>query len=426
MSPTWEVAVKINYFQLIPYRTFASDFEHHHGAAVDTPYSLADGREVRAAYRDALGQYMHAARAGFDGLAVTEHGQSAYDMVPNPSLICAALAHATEAEGLTPAIFPMGRSLGKSREPLRVAEEMAMIDCISGGRLVAGFPVGLAYDASMNNGVPPGEVRASFDENLDLVLRAWTEKEGFAFNGRFSQHGHVNIWPRPLQERPPVWITGIGNPNTMRFVLERGFGFNYFSWFGTKVTGPRVFERFYEVASDLGVPTNPHQMGFMQMIAVAETDAAAETLYARHAEYFARKALGSIPMNQLALPGGIDIRGLEFILRDPKDFGMYARMKTASFRELVEAGALICGSPATVAEQLRETLRSFHIGNLHAMLHFGSMPPELARRNIELFASEVMPELRPLWAEDHDHHWWPEPLGGVPRPVDDLSFEEAV
>ncbi|MBO6639330.1 MAG: LLM class flavin-dependent oxidoreductase [Roseitalea sp.] len=418
--------MKVNYFQLVPYRAFPADFEQNHGAAVTTPYDLADPSEIRASYADALGQFMHAARAGFDGLAVTEHGQSAYDMVPNPSLICAALAHATEAEGLSPAIFPLGRSLGKSREPLRVAEEMAMIDCISGGRLIAGFPVGLAYDSSMNNGVPPAQVRARFDENLELILRAWSEPGIFPWNGRFSQHATVNIWPRPLQTPPPVWITGIGNPNTMRFVLERAFGFNYFSWFGTKVTGHRIFDRFYEIADQLGKTPNPYQMGFMQTIAVAETDEKAERLFADHAEYFFRKALGAIPMNQLALPGGIDIRGLEFIMRDPKDFGIYEKMRTISFTELVESGALICGSPATVRDRLKQTLGELRIGNLHAMLQFGSMPRELAEANIDLFATEVIPTLKTLWADEHDHHWWPQSLGGSPRVDSAPQLKEAV
>jgi alkanesulfonate monooxygenase SsuD/methylene tetrahydromethanopterin reductase-like flavin-dependent oxidoreductase (luciferase family) len=85
---------------------------------------------------------MVGARVGFDGLALTEHGQSSYDMMPNPDLVASALAYITESERLETAIFPMGRSLGKAREPVRVAEEYAMIDVISGGRLVAGFPSG--------------------------------------------------------------------------------------------------------------------------------------------------------------------------------------------------------------------------------------------------------------------------------------------
>lgn len=109
-----------------------------------------------------------------------------------------------------------------------------MLDAISNGRLIAGFPVGLAYDANVNNGVPPAETRLRFDENLELVLKAWREREPFPWNGRFHQHGSVNIWPRPIQAGPPVFITGIGNPRTMEFCLQNGYGFNYFGWFGAR------------------------------------------------------------------------------------------------------------------------------------------------------------------------------------------------
>ncbi|MFV0459727.1 MAG: LLM class flavin-dependent oxidoreductase [Actinomycetales bacterium] len=407
--------MKVTYFQQVPYRHLPDDFEKRYESVVTTPYSLTEPDKVHSAFRDSLDEIMHAARAGFDAITITEHSQSAYDMLPNPSLMESAVAYATEVEGLKTGIFPVGRSLGKSREPLRVAEEMAMLDAISNGRLIAGFPVGLAYDANVNNGVSPAETRLRFDENLDLVLRAWHEREPFAWNGRFHQHASVNIWPRPIQKSPPVFITGIGNPRTMEFCLQNGFGFNYFGWFGAKAAGKRIFDRFWDTAQRLGKDDNPYQMGFMQTVCVAETDAQAEKLFAEHAEYFFRKGLGSIPMHRLSLPGGIDIKGLEFIFRDPGDFGIYAKMREASFAELVDAGAVICGSPATVREQITTFARDFRIGNLHAMLQFGSMPHELAKDNINLFAEEVMPHLRDIWTDEGwQHHWWPEALGGVP------------
>jgi alkanesulfonate monooxygenase SsuD/methylene tetrahydromethanopterin reductase-like flavin-dependent oxidoreductase (luciferase family) len=347
-------------------------------------------------------------------------------MAPNPNILEAAAAYATEAEGLPVGIYPLGRSLGKSREPLRAAEELAMLDAISNGRLIAGFPVGLAYDANINNGVPPAETRLRFDENLELVLKAWTAHDVFPWNGRFHQHPAVNIWPRPIQQNPhpPVFITGIGNPRTMEFCLQRGFGFNYFGWFGAKVTGRRIFDRFWEAANRLGKDDNPYQMGFMQTICVADTDAKAEQLFARHAEYFYQKAIGSIPMERLALPGGIDIKGLEFIFRDPGDFGIYPKMREASFSELVEAGSVICGSPATVRDQITEFVREFRIGNLHAMLQFGSMPHELAKDNISLFSEQVLPHLKDIWTDEGwQHHWWPEALGGTPQPQTDVQLE---
>lgn len=411
--------MKVNYFQQVPYRNFPADFVQKYESAVTTPYDLTTSDGVRTAYRNALDEMLYAARAGFDGLAITEHGQSSYDMMPNPDLFCSALAYITELENIKTAIYPLGRSLGKTREPLRVAEEQAMLDCISGGRLVAGFPVGLAYDANVNNGVPPILTRERFDENLDLILRAWTDKESFAFNGQFTKLGHVNIWPRPLQNapHPPVWITAIGNPATMKIIVERNFGFNYFSWFGPKITGRRIFDRFREIASQAGQEDNPYQIGFMQMIAVAETDAEAERLYAPHAEFFFRNCLGGLGINRLMLPGGIDINGLEFIFRDPKDFGVYEKLRTITYKELLESGALVAGSPQTVREQLREIASEFHIGNLHAMLQFASMPHDLALQNIDLFAKEVKPYLNTLWQKDgYQHYWWPQRLGGVIKP----------
>ena len=407
--------MKISLFAQAPYRYLPEDFEQNNESVCSVPYSLTTREGVYSSIRDFLDELMFGARSGFDAVAVTEHGQSSYDMVPNPDLIASALAYMTESEGLDVGIYPMGRSLGKSREPLRAAEEYAMIDVISGGRLVPGLVVGLSYDASINNGVPPLEVRRRFDENLELVLRAWKEQTPFAWNGKYSQYPMVNMWPRPLQTDLPTWITGIGNPNTMQMCLERGFGFNYLSWFGAKLTGKRIFDRFWEIADQVGVPRNPYRLGFLQTIAVSETDERAEQEYGEHLEYGFRKGLGSIPMEKLALPGNIDIRGVQALLKDPGDFGLYNQMKTATYRDLMEAGVVIAGSPATVRDQLIEFCRDYGIGNLHAMLGFGSLPRHLVMKNIQLFSEEVLPHLRGLWTDtEHQHHWWPERLGGSP------------
>jgi len=407
--------MKISLFAQAPYRYLPEDFEQHYESVCSVPYSLTTREGVYSSIRDFMDELMFGARSGFDAVAVTEHGQSSYDMVPNPDLVASALAYMTEAEGIDVAIFPMGRSLGKSREPLRAAEEYAMIDVMSGGRLVPGLVVGLSYDSSVNNGVPPMEVRKRFDENLELVLRAWKEQTPFAWNGKFSQYPMVNMWPRPLQADLATWITGIGNPNTMQMCLQRGFGFTYLSWFGAKLTGKRIFDRFWEIADQVGVPRNPYRLGFLQTIAVSETDERAEQDYAEHLEYGFRKGLGSIPMEKLGLPGGIDIRGVQALLKDPGDFGLYYQMKTATYRDLVDAGVVIAGSPATVREQLRTFCREYGIGNLHAMLSFGSLPRHLVMKNIQLFSEEVLPYLRDLWTDtEHQHHWWPERLGGSP------------
>jgi alkanesulfonate monooxygenase SsuD/methylene tetrahydromethanopterin reductase-like flavin-dependent oxidoreductase (luciferase family) len=408
--------MKITLYGQAPYRYLPADFEQHYSSVCSTPYSLVTDDGMYSSIHDTMAELAFAAANGFDGIAVTEHGQNCFDIMPNPDIVAGALAYATEAQGLDVAIYPMGRSLGKSREPLRVAEEYAMIDVLSGGRLVAGFPVGLHYDASINNGVPPIQIRPRFEENLELVLRAWRERHPFPWNGKYSQYPQVNIWPRPLQSRPPVWLTGIGNPRTMQVTIERDFGFNYLGQFGSKLTGERIFGRFWEIADQIGVPRNPYRVGFMQTVAVAETDERAEREYAQHLVHLFRHGTGAVPPDRRLLPGGIDIRGVRALLKDPGDLGMYDQMRTVTFQQLVDAGSVVVGSPATVRDQLLALCRTHRIGNLHVMLGFGSLPRDLAMKNIRLFADEVAPDLRKLWTDTgFEHHWWPRRLGGTPR-----------
>src|ERR1700743_1448442 len=136
----------------------------------------------------AYAELMHGARAGFDGIVTTEHSQSSYDMSPNPTLLAYAVAAAAQAAGLDIAITIRGRSLGKTREPLKIAEEYALLDCMSGGRLIAGFPVGLSYDANLNASLPAVETRDRYREHRELVLKAWSEPRPFPWNGRFEKY----------------------------------------------------------------------------------------------------------------------------------------------------------------------------------------------------------------------------------------------
>ena len=410
--------MKIVAFAQNQYRNFPDDFQDRHEGTVTAPWSLAEPAEVRAAFRDYLAYIMQAARSGFDGVAFTEHAQTSYDMIANPSVIGGAIAYATETEGLDVAVYPVGRSLGKAREPVRVAEEYAMIDCISGGRLMAGFPVGLMFDAAINNGVPPIEVRHRYEENLRLILRAWRDPEPFPWNGRFTQLPSVNIWPRPLQQPLPVWITGVGNPATMKMALENNFGFNYFGWFGSELTAGRVFARFREVADSLDMPHNPNRMAFMASVCVGETDAEAERVYGPHLEYFFNKGPGATDPGKLAIPGGISLPGIRFLLEDRAgDFGFAHEMRHATAERIFEVGAAIVGSPGTVADRLIDIARGYGIGNLVVMMKMGSMPRDLVADNVARFAESVLPRLRAeTVGDDRPHHWWPERLGGSPQP----------
>lgn len=407
--------MKVIYIHHVPYRHLPPDFRSRYTESVVTnPYfDLVDPALVHDDLRHALDEAMHAARAGFDAVAVTEHSQSSYDMSPNPDLAAAAVAYATAGERLETGIYTVGRSLGKSREPLRIAEEQAWLDCLSGGRLICGFPVGLAYDANINAGVPPIETRARYDENFELVLRAWTERKAFPWNGRFSQYMHVNIWPRPVQvPHPPVNITGIGNPNTTRFALQRDLGFNLIVSGGAPGKARRVFDEMWRMADELGVDDNPYRAAFAQFVVVGNTDAEAEKLYAEHIEYSLANGIGYIPFHRLAMPGGISPQGMRALLQQ---VGGAKATGPRKYKEIVESGAVIAGGLNTVRDQLTELAQKLRIGNLLVFLQVGSMPHALAKYNIDMFASGVLPHLRALWPEyAAQNRWWPARLGGIP------------
>lgn len=405
--------MKVSIFQQAPYRHLPPDFEKHHDSVVTTPYfEIVKPGLMHQDLNDFIGELMLGARLGFDGVAVTEHSQSSYDVVPNPNLIGSILAYQTELEKLDVAIAVIGRSLGKSREPLRIAEEYAMIDQISNGRLIAGFPIGLSYDANQNAGIPPIDTRDRYYEGRALVEKAWSSKEPFAWNGRFSKYPSVNLWPRPVQQpRPPGWVPGVGNPKTMQGVLERDDVYTYLSWFGPKLTGKRIFDRYWEIAQKIGKDINPHRLAFLQVCLVAETDAQAEKDYRQHLETHFRTSLGSIPPTGLGLPGYIERPGVEGMIRDPGDFGLAVRMRDIGYAELVDSRVAIVGSPQTVLQQITEFVKEFRVGNLLVMTQVGSMPRELTEKNIRLFASEVLPHLQKIWdAENWENFAWPERL----------------
>jgi alkanesulfonate monooxygenase SsuD/methylene tetrahydromethanopterin reductase-like flavin-dependent oxidoreductase (luciferase family) len=150
-------------------------------------------------------------------------------------------------------------------------------------------------------------------------------------------------------------------------------------------------------------------MGFLQLVAVSETDAQAEADYARHIEYFYHKLL-HIPLEWFGPPGHQDYRSLSNALRNPVIVQQYLTLKERRFKDFVNDQFVLCGSPATVRDQLKEACEELRIGNLMVLLHIGSMPHELALKNTDLFFREVAPALRPMWDEEWDNHWWPTTL----------------
>ena len=164
--------MKLCWFHLMPYTDLPEDFTAKHPSVwVDIDSALFDATKAHRMYNDFLDELEFADEMGFDGICVNEHHSNGYGLMPSPNLMASTLARRTRRS----AIVVMGNSLALYNPPTRVAEEFAMIDCLSGGRLVAGFPVGTPMDTCFAYGQNPSQLRARYHEAHDLVMRAWTE-----------------------------------------------------------------------------------------------------------------------------------------------------------------------------------------------------------------------------------------------------------
>jgi alkanesulfonate monooxygenase SsuD/methylene tetrahydromethanopterin reductase-like flavin-dependent oxidoreductase (luciferase family) len=399
--------MKFHFFHLMPYPNLPADFrEKNRSVWVDVPSSLFDPAVGHRAYNEYLDELEYAARVGFDGICVNEHHQNAYGLMPSPNLMAAALARRTAEVK----IVLMGNSVALYNPPTRVAEEMAMLDVISGGRIVAGFPVGTPMDTTFCYGQSPATLREKYREGVQLILRAWREPDPFSFNGKYTQLRYVNVWPRPVQKpRPPVWVPGGASIETWDLCLENDFLYANLSYFGY-LEAQKVLDGFWNAVDRHKLERNPYRAGFLQFIAVADSDEEAERLYSEPALYFYQRAL-HVYGGFVNPPGYTSIATLRAgiegqIARITKRAGARAELATLTWKDLIDRGYIVAGSPATVADRINDMADKLNVGHLMVLLHFGNMSKEVTMYNTNRFANDVIPRLRNRFSEWEDR-WFP-------------------
>jgi alkanesulfonate monooxygenase SsuD/methylene tetrahydromethanopterin reductase-like flavin-dependent oxidoreductase (luciferase family) len=281
----------------------------------------------------------------------------------------------------------IGNALPLYDPPTRVAEEMAILDVLSGGRLIAGMVVGGGpeyYSFSIN----PTEARSRFREALDLVIRAWTEDGPFEHHGEHFRLRYVNPWPKPIQKpHPPIWIPGIGSIETMELVAERRYAYMGIPYFHISAF-EKNFSMFRKVAEEQqGYTPEPEQTGWLTPIYVGETDAKAREEFEPHLWYFAKRLLQGIA---IVPPGYTSARSFSNILKQRSSF----LTEVTDWDQVEEGAYAIVGSAETVRQKLAANIERLGVGNLLALLQLGSLPADLTRANMDRFAADVLPFLR--------------------------------
>jgi alkanesulfonate monooxygenase SsuD/methylene tetrahydromethanopterin reductase-like flavin-dependent oxidoreductase (luciferase family) len=397
--------MKFHWFAEATYDDLPEQFpQRHPSVMVDLPMSLVDSRRVGEHYRMFIRLMQQADTLGWDGLAVNEHHQTTFAMTPSPNLLAASLASTTQ----NAAILIIGDSLALYNPPIRVAEEMAYLDCLSEGRVIAGLVVGTPMDTVFSYGVTPVELRERFHEARELIVRAWTATEPFAFNGKYTQLRYVNTLPRPIQGCPPIWVPGLGSLETWDLVLDEGYCYGYLSFYGLANARP-IVKGFWDRVEERELDPNPHRMAFTQLICCADSDAEAEREYAEAVKYFFTRQ--QIPLHYVAPPGYTTLASQREAMRREPGVSIEDRKRAIngemSFWEFDEKGFIVAGTPERVRQRIEEVAVEMRVGQLITCMHMGNLPEETCAKNNHLFGTQVAPRLRHLW-DEYDDPWTPE------------------
>jgi alkanesulfonate monooxygenase SsuD/methylene tetrahydromethanopterin reductase-like flavin-dependent oxidoreductase (luciferase family) len=332
-------------------------------------------------FREALHLCDLADSWGYATVKIVEHYFRAYGgYSPSPLIFLAAAAQRTRHIRLV-----TGAVLPAFNHPLKLAAELAMVDCISGGRLDAGFARAFlphefeAFEVSME------ESRPRFEEGITAVKRLWTE-ERVTFEGRFHRFKDVTLLPRPVQKpHPPILVAAISTSESFIWAGEQGYGLMfvpYLSDFDDLAQKIELYRRAYRIATNGQEPPPPSMALHLYM---AESTESAR----REAKPYVEQYMMIFQESAAAWTGrqSSQYRGYEL---------MQERLQALTYDRVIAEGRALIGDPGAVLDQLRHLRQLFGAIQPEMQVMFGDMDYTQARASVELFGREVLPAIDEL------------------------------
>jgi alkanesulfonate monooxygenase SsuD/methylene tetrahydromethanopterin reductase-like flavin-dependent oxidoreductase (luciferase family) len=353
-------------------------------------FSAEKANELYGMYFEEL---QHCTEVGFDGVMINEHHNNPLSMMPSINVIGSVLARLTKKGK----ICFLGNVLPIHENPLRVAEEVAMIDCISGGRVVCGFVRGLGQE-SMATNTNPIYNRERFDEAHDLIIKAWTDPGPFRWEGKHYQFRVVNPWMMPLQKpHPPIWIPGVVSPESVTWAARHRYP--YIALAPPLDLISEIYELYDKIAAEEGYTPTQDNRGYVVRINVADSD---EKAYEEGKNFYWQQgtSFGVAPRHWQAPPG--------YMTRAAAQSGRAARRDaTRSITPSITPGGpsldyeeahathqIVTGNPATIIEKLKHIVDIVDPAYLVLWGREGPMKHDVAMRCIDLLSQEVIPAIK--------------------------------
>lgn len=329
-------------------------------------------------FAEVLEEIDYAEELGFDSVWLPEHHFATPGLLGNPLTLAAAVSQRTERIkiGIAATVLPF-------QHPLRIAEDAALVDVLSNGRLLLGVGRGWQVPEFETFQVDQTASREMFLESVEIIKRAWTE-DNFSHQGKFWNFKDVTIFPKPVQKpHPPIFWTVV-TPGSYERAAALGYpvirSLNFVA-LSTVETGTELFEA--RIRED-GKQLNDFDMPLTVKVHVAETDEEAELNAAPNAEWFYR-ALSSF------LPGAEGRKRPSSGYEEyPDDPGAVAKLAADNLWDW----GTVYGSPETVLEGLRSYSRRTFTNHWMAWMRIGELEHDKVMRSMELFAKRVMPALK--------------------------------
>jgi len=373
-----------------PYLPPADQYE---SIRVNLPNRNYDPKVGAALYDRYIDEWCIAEEEGVE-IMLNEHHQTATCVDPAAPLMLAALARVTKKARL----LILGNPIANRRQPVRVAEEMAMVDLLSHGRLEAGFVRGVPYEILPANSNPV-RMNERHWEALDLIVKCWTEHDGpFSHEGRFFNYRQINIWPRPWQQpHPPVWVSttsasGAANVGAHGFVQATFLtGFD-----GTRAVYDSYRKGWREAGRGDMVPID--RLAYAALVYVGETE---DKAYAGADKLLWYLTANKVPRHFAQPPGYVGVNAMVGALRSGAigEHGAFGR--PTSVEAATKSGMMFAGTPESVTKQIQRFYD--HVGGFGHLLIMGQagfLDHDDTVHGIKMFAREVYPRLKEKYPDN--------------------------
>ncbi|HEV8020382.1 MAG TPA: LLM class flavin-dependent oxidoreductase [Candidatus Lustribacter sp.] len=384
--------MKVFVFDLLPYDENLA----HLQVGKELPYPLSKQYfkpdvAVRT-YAEHLDAWQLLDELGYDGVGFNEHHSSPYGLMNSPNLMAASAAQRTKNIKLL-----IYGNLLPLHEPLRLAEELAMLDCLSNGRLISGFARGIPREYNVHN-VKHAESRARFEEAYEIIMKAWTE-DVFSYEGKFWSYHDVAIWPRPVQQpAPPVWTPITSSKESIEWAGAHNIPIT--PGLGSRGMREDIIRYYAQCLANNGHQITPGHLTISMEAYVADSKEQAVREYGPHHLYFNRVLFSHGNTTELALntkTGYLSDQSASFMR--PENLAAAARSRS-DYRDMTmadverKAETLPWGTAAEVRDRIIEEARHAGAGTVQVSFNRGVMPHEMFVAQIRRFAEDVLPALQ--------------------------------